>query len=192
MIGDFIAKIRKDKNISKSNISRDTQIDLGHLTHIEKGERNPSYKALLEICKSLDVPFQPLIYTYDKHISKEQLDNNMLDHISYNTVPAINNIDMLINCPSSMGKASIAIRVPDESMEPELIKGSYAYIEFNAPIDDNEIGLFYYDGKTLLRKLTIKNDFYYLKSSKKDIKDIKLRYSDEFYIIGKVLGSNTY
>ena len=50
MIGDMIAKIRKEKNMSKTELAEKTNINIGHLTHIEKGERSPSYKALKAIC----------------------------------------------------------------------------------------------------------------------------------------------
>ena len=38
MIGDMLSKIREDKNISKTNIAKETNINVGHLTHIEKGD----------------------------------------------------------------------------------------------------------------------------------------------------------
>lgn len=63
MIGDLIARIRSDKNVSKTDLSKATNINVGHLTHIEKGERNPSHKALRSLCQALDVPYQPLMYT---------------------------------------------------------------------------------------------------------------------------------
>ena len=65
MIGDMIAKARKEKRMTKTELARLTEINIGHLTHIEKGERNPSHKALKKICKALDVPYQQLMYTYD-------------------------------------------------------------------------------------------------------------------------------
>ena len=51
MIGSILRKIRKDKNITQSQLSRNTKINVGHITHIENGERNPSYKAFKNICK---------------------------------------------------------------------------------------------------------------------------------------------
>ena len=51
MIGDMIAKVRKEKGMTKTELARLTDINIGHLTHIEKGERNPSHKALKNICK---------------------------------------------------------------------------------------------------------------------------------------------
>ena len=73
MIGDMIAKVRKEKGITKTELARITGINIGHLTHIEKGERNPSHKALKNICKALDIPYQQLMYTYDKELNEDQI-----------------------------------------------------------------------------------------------------------------------
>ena len=89
MIGDMIAKVRKEKGITKTELARITGINIGHLTHIEKGERNPSHKALKNICKALDIPYQQLMYTYDKELNEDQETYNFIKHISYDKVPAI-------------------------------------------------------------------------------------------------------
>ena len=40
MIGDMIAKARKDKNMTKTQLAKLIKVDIGHITHIEKGERD--------------------------------------------------------------------------------------------------------------------------------------------------------
>ena len=55
MIGKILAKIRETKNLSKTDLAKMTDINIGHLTHIEKEERNPSHKALKTLCEALDV-----------------------------------------------------------------------------------------------------------------------------------------
>ena len=35
MLGNMISKIRKDKNITKVELSKRTKINIGHITHIE-------------------------------------------------------------------------------------------------------------------------------------------------------------
>ena len=39
MLGRLIERIRKEKGVSKTELARLTGIDVGHLSHIEKGER---------------------------------------------------------------------------------------------------------------------------------------------------------
>ena len=111
MIGDMIAKIRKEKGMTKTELASLTGINIGHLTHIEKGERNPSQNALKNICKALGVPYQPLFYTYGKTISEEQENYGLINHIAYNKIPAVNKLESFIDCPSSMPSASIAVKI---------------------------------------------------------------------------------
>ena len=122
MIGDMIAKIRKEKGITKTELAKRAGINIGHLTHIEKGERNPSQNTLKNICKALDTPYQPLMYTYGKTVSEEQENYGLIDYIPYNKVIAINSIDNFVTCPPNAPSSSLAIKINDESMSPILEK----------------------------------------------------------------------
>ena len=189
MIGDMIAKIRKEKNMSKTELAEKTNINIGHLTHIEKGERSPSYKALKAICKALDVPYQPTLYTIDKSMDDVHKEYKLVNHISYQNVTAVN-IEDFIACQSSMPNASIAIKINDDSMDPKLKKDSYAFLAINTPLENKDIGLFSYKGNLLVRRFIIRKDDIALRAEKKEIEDICITKDDEFYIIGKILGTN--
>ena len=63
----MIAKVRKEKGMSKTQLAKLTDINIGHLTHIEKGERNPSHKALKnisEIAKKNNIEINIIDYIY--------------------------------------------------------------------------------------------------------------------------------
>jgi transcriptional regulator with XRE-family HTH domain len=186
MIGHMISKIRKEKGITKTQLASQTDINIGHLTHIEKGERNPSHKALREICYALNVPYQPFLYAYDQTLNKEQIDYKYLNHISYNKVPAISNIDGYIECPYDFAKASFAYKVPDNAMEPIIKEGSYAYVEINGLIENRAVGLFKLNDQYLIRRLMYKKDKFVLRADNKDVKDITVSLRDKFQIIGRV------
>ena len=187
MIGDMIAKVRKEKGITKTELAKLTDINIGHLTHIEKGERNPSHKALKNICKALDIPYQQLMYTYDKTISEEQEQYNLIDHISYNKVIAIDKIGGFINCPSSVPSSCVAIKISDEAMEPTLEKNTYAFLEFNSLLNNKDIGLFSVNKKIIIRRFYNKKGKITLKADNSEFDDISLTSEDSFYIIGKFL-----
>ena len=186
MIGNMISRIRKEKGITKTKLADLTEINIGHLTHIEKGERNPSHKALKSICTSLNIPYQQLLYTYDKELSEDQKNSNYLNYVSYNTIPAISKIESYISCPSEYSNASFAYKVPDNSMAPVIKKDSFAYIEINGLLSHKEIGLFQLNNEFLIRRLLFKKGKFVLKAESKDIKDITISSSDTFQIIGKV------
>ena len=186
MIGDMIARVRKEKGMSKTELAKLTDINIGHLTHIEKGERNPSHKALKNICKALDIPYQQLMYTYDKTISEEQEEYKIIDHISYNKVLAVDSISGFIDCPSSIPSSAIAIKLQDDSMEPSLAKGAYVFVEFNSPLENKNIGVFSYNDKVIIRRFITKKGKIILRSDNKKYDDIGVLSTDSFYIIGKV------
>jgi len=187
MIGDMIAKVRKEKGMSKTELARLTEINIGHLTHIEKGERNPSHKALKNICKALDIPYQQLMYTYDKQVSEEQETYGFINHISHNKILAVSNLNGFVNCPSNMPSASLAIKVNDNSMDPKLKKGDFAFIEFNSLLENKEVGIFNIDEKILIRRFVIRRGKIVLKPDNKVFEEIEVKDSDKFYIVGKVL-----
>ena len=187
MIGDMIAKVRKEKGITKTELAKLTKINIGHLTHIEKGERNPSHKALKNICRALDIPYQQLMYTYDKQVSEEQETYGFINNISYNKVLAVSNMQSFIDCPSNMPSASLAVKMNDNSMEPKLKKGDFAFIEFNSLLDNKEVGVFDVNGKILTRRFVIRRGKTILKPDNKEFEEIEIKDSDKFYIVGKVL-----
>ena len=187
MIGDMIAKVRKEKNMTKTELARLTNINIGHLSHIEKGERNPSHKALKNICKALEIPYQQLMYTYDKYLSEDQESYGLIDHIAYDKILAVDKLDSFISCPPSMPSASLAIKMPDDSMEPIYKKGEYLFIEFNSLLENNDVGLFNVDGKFYVRRFFNKNGKILLKADNKSVSPLEIPDSNDFYIVGKVL-----
>lgn len=186
MIGNVISKIRKDKGITKSQLANATDINIGHLTHIEKNERNPSHKALKSICNALNVPYQQLLYTYDKNLSEEQLNYGYINYISYNQIPAVSKIDEYIDCPSDFSNASFAYKIPNNSMAPLFCEGSYAFVEINRPIENKGIGLFRLNDEYLVRRLIYKKDKFVLKADNKEFKDLTINSHDKFQIIGRI------
>lgn len=191
MIGNMIARIRKDKGMSKTELAKETNINIGHLTHIEKGERNPSHKALRSICRALGVPHQPLMYTYDKILSDDQKFYKAPNHISYDKVLAVGSLDSFIECPSNLPSSALAIKIPDNSMEPKLPKDSYAFVELNSPLNNRDIGIFEYNNTIMIRRFIVRKDKLVLRADNKEIEEISLCEDDKFNIIGKIIGTNT-
>lgn len=189
MLGSMISKIRKEKHITKVELSKRTGINIGHLTHIEKGERNPSHKTLSNICKALDVPYQTLAALYDKNLTEEHDRCNMLNHISYNKVLAVDFYSDFIECPANVPNSSFAIKICDNSMKPYLSKGEYGFIELNAPLNNKDIGFFKYNNNFIVRRFIIRKDKLVLRADNKEYSDIDLSEDDEFTIIGRVLNS---
>ncbi len=191
MIGELISRIRNEKNVTKTELARRTNINIGHLVHIEKEERNPSSRAIKTICRALEVPYQPLMYSDEKILSDEQKEINMIDHISYEKILAVGSLDSFIKCPLDIPSANMAVKINDKSMEPRLEEGTYAFIEFNTPLENKDIGIFEYDNKIIIRRYVIRRDSLVLRADNKDFSDILLPFDGEYTIIAKVVGTNT-
>lgn len=191
MIGDLITRILKEKNVSKSELARRTNINVGHIIHIQKEERNPSHRALKAICRALEIPYQPLMYTYDKVFTDEQKAHDMPEHIAYDKVLAVSSIDSFIKCPMDLPNASLAIKINDNSMEPRLENGCYAFVELNSPLENKDIGVFEFNDKILIRRYVIRKESLALRADNKDFEDIVITENDKYNIIGKVVGTNT-
>lgn len=187
MIGYMIANIREEKGLTKTELARLTNINIGHLTHIEKGERNPSHKTLRNICQALNIPYQQLMYTYDKCMNEDSENYDLLKHISYDKVLAIDKLDDFIPCPVTTPSASVAIKMPDASMEPKYKKGEYLFIEFNSLLNNKDVGLFRVDNNFYIRRFIKENNKFILRSDNKSTKDVVIIDNTDFYIIGKVL-----
>ena len=187
MIGDLLSKARKDKGMTKTDLSKSTDINIGHLTHIEKGERNPSHKALKSICKALNIPYSPLMFTYDKELDEEQESYKAINYISYNKILAVDNIGAFIDCPVSVPSSAIAVKVNDNSMEPTFEKGSYVYVEFNTPLNTKDYGLFSYNNDVIIRRFYTKKGKIFLRADNKNFDEIRVSDNDNLYIIGKIL-----
>ena len=186
MIGNMIALIRKKKNITKTKLSELTGVDTGHLTHIEKGERNPSHRTLYLICKALDIPYEGLFHTYDKELTEEHKRYNYINYVAYDGVPVFSNLDGFIKCPSEFPGASFAFKAEDDSMAPSIKKDDIVFVEILGLLSNKDIGLFQVDDKCLIRRFLYRKDEIVLRADDKEIEDIKVSKIQNFKIIGKI------
>ena len=188
MIGDLIARIRKDKKILKTDLAKSTNINIGHLSHLEYGERNPSHKALKSLCIALKVPYQPLMYTYDKNLSQEQKEYNAAYHIKYDGIPIISSIDGFAPCSEETQNATFVLKINDDDMSPKYKKDSLVYVEMNTPLNNKDIGIFDINNKLVIRKFIIRRNDIVLRAEKDGVEDIIVTKDSNFNIIGKILG----
>jgi len=186
MLGNLIAFVREKRGLSKTALSEMTGINVGHLTHIEKGERNPSQGTLRDICKALDIPFQQMAYTYDKTLDEDQSRFGLIGAIPFNTVPLVQNIDDMIECPSSIPNAALAFVMQEDTMKSSCPKGTTVFLEFNTIPKHKELGLFRYNGKFIVRKIIFRKNKLLLKADNLLTRDILVDDIRDLTIVGKV------
>ena len=187
MLGYLLSKIRTDRKMSKTRLSKLTNINIGHLSHIEKGERVPSHKALREISKALDIPYKNLMHAYDHDLTDDQIKYGAANHVLYNKIPIFGSLLGFTKCDFDTSNADFAIFINDESMSPKFALGSFVLVEQNAPLSNRDYGVFMYNDKILIRRFIIRKNDLVLRAEDPNISDIILVNSDNFYIIGKIL-----
>nr|MBB1521859.1 LexA family transcriptional regulator [Clostridiales bacterium] len=187
MLGYLLSKIRTDRKMSKTRLSELTNINIGHLSHIEKGERVPSHKALREISKALDIPYKNLMHAYDHDLTDDQIKYGAANHVLYNKIPIFGSLLGFTKCDFDTSNADFAIFINDESMSPKFALGSFVLVEQNAPLSNRDYGVFMYNDKILIRRFIIRKNDLVLRAEDPNISDIILVNSDNFYVIGKIL-----
>ena len=187
MLGYLLSKIRTDRKMSKTRLSKLTNINIGHLSHIEKGKRVPSHKALREISKALDIPYKNLMHAYDHDLTDDQIKYGAANHVLYNKIPIFGSLLGFTKCDFDTSNADFAIFINDESMSPKFALGSFVLVEQNAPLSNRDYGVFMYNDKILIRRFIIRKNDLVLRAEDPNISDIILVNSDNFYIIGKIL-----
>lgn len=187
MLGYLLSKIRTDRKMSKTRLSELTNINIGHLSHIEKGERVPSHKALREISKALDIPYKNLMHAYNHDLTDDQIKYGAANHVLYNKIPIFGSLLGFTKCDFDTSNADFAIFINDESMSPKFALGSFVLVEQNAPLSNRDYGVFMYNDKILIRRFIIRKNDLVLRAEDPNISDIILVNSDNFYIIGKIL-----
>lgn len=186
MLGRMLKKIRLDKGLTQAHVCEFVDIDHGHYIHIEKEQRNPSHKTLQAICKSLNTPYQPVSYLFDRTVTQEHLDYNIFDHISYDKIIAVESFDSFITCPASCPNAAIAIRVQNDEMAPYLKKGDYGYLELNTPLDSGDIALIKLNETIYIRQFLVRANGLVLRAKNKKYPDINFTKDDDFVIYGRI------
>lgn len=63
MPNNYISKIRKEKGLTLTQLSKLTNLSVGYLCHLEKGSRsNPSMNTMKKICDSLNKNLKDVFY----------------------------------------------------------------------------------------------------------------------------------
>lgn len=189
MLGKLIKNIRTKKHMTKTKIANEIGVDIGYLTHIENGDRKPTYKVLTEICKSLDIPYQKLLASYSSSVPKEALEYDVFKYTAEDRLLLIDDINDLhfMKCPPGLNSVSFGIRLNDDSMNKIYDQYSYVFVDFGSSVKPQEVGLFYYNGQILIRRLFVYAKKYislYPDNPKYPI--IRVKKDDTFYIIGKI------
>ena len=145
MIGKVIREERLKRKISSKAFAKLIDIDNGFLTHIEKGERNPSRKVLAKICTELDLSYDFMLSLLENSLSENSTEYDVTKYTPTNKVLYAENIS-LIECPKLSDSVSFITRMPDKSMEPLIFEDSLLHIKYTSFIENGDICIVVFNG----------------------------------------------
>lgn len=127
------------------------------------------------------------MYTYDRSLPKKHLEYDPTKYISCQKIPVFNSVTSFADCPSTHPSASFSLLMDDPTMDKSFDINTYVFVERNTSLAPGEIGLFFFNGKILIRKFSLQRTTPVLKTDYEELGKIFVREHDEFYIIGKIV-----
>lgn len=186
MIGKVIREERIKRKITSKAFADTIGIDNGFLTHIEKGERNPSRIVLNKICKELGLSYDFMLSLLQNSLLENQAEYDVTKYTPTSKVLYAENIS-LIDCPKLSDSVSFVTRMPDNSMEPLISKDSLLHVKYSSFIQNNDVCMVVVNNETLVRKFYTTKEGIKLQAQNSEYKDIIISNDDSLDIIGKII-----
>lgn len=201
-IGYKIKKLREKNNLSQIEFANKLNIGIQSMSHYETGKRIVPLDILDKIAKFFNVPIESFFSDGDSYIpfNKEQV---------VKSIPIVSNVsaglgewgtdDILdyLTLPESICKnCDFGTIIKGDSMEPKILDGDIALIQKRDQLFNGEIGIFRYKEMFYCKKYRYSDltKEVVLKSlnEKYDPIVISLKETNDFKVLGKVVGSYDY
>ncbi len=203
-LGDFLKKLRFEKEFGLNQLSLKTGVNIADLHKIENGTKkkiNP-YQ-LKEIAEGLKIDYREL-YKIVGYLEEEPLkgnaeivsaEENLTEIPVYGDVSAGNGnivygdiVDhYLIHSHHKNIDQLIALRVSGDSMENKIPNNSQVLIRRGVEVESGNVGVFCIGEECFVKQLKIYGDTLVLKSFNPLYEEIQIKESDDFVTIGKVI-----
>lgn len=77
-IGTRVKELRKDRGLTLTDLANKTELSLGFLSNLERGQTSPTIAALHTVCNALDITLNDIINTNDTHQEEEDSDGEVV------------------------------------------------------------------------------------------------------------------
>ncbi|MBQ9266812.1 MAG: LexA family transcriptional regulator [Clostridia bacterium] len=187
MVGKIIRQERIKQKVKSKDLAAAAGVDTGHLSHIEKGIRNPSKTILAKICEELNLSYQFMLNISQNAVDEDSEAYDVTSNVPYDKVLYAENFK-LMDCPKGVSGASFITKMKDESMAPDIKKGAVLYVHYTSVINPGDICLVMYNGEALVRKVNMDEKHFTLSAVSKEVKDIVVSVDDQnFNIVGTII-----
>lgn len=169
-VGKMISMIRRERNLSQTQLAKKIGTTRQTISNYERGERNPDYITLEAIADVLNVPMSMLITKQEQETTLQRIYKSYENIIPANDIPVrrvpilgetaagepiiANRVyDEYAEIPDDGRKYDAALRVTGDSMEPRYQIGDLALIRYQDDIEDGQIGAICIDDSVTLKRV---------------------------------------
>ena len=203
-LGDYIEELRNKKNYGFNQLSIKSGVNVKSLNEIINGKAkkvNPFH--LKKLAKALNVDYREFYKIVGYLDEDEKIVPNAEIAFNFKRVPVYENIsagygaaesDILdyISLPNYQGTFTgdiFAVQVHGDSMENTIEDKSIVFIKKDTEIQNKKIGAFIVNNNAYLKRYFEDEHGVFLRSDNREYRDIEIKDSDEFVVVGKYIGS---
>lgn len=192
-IGDRLKDLREKKGLSQVQLAKLLEVSNATIANYESERRALTFDKLQEILSALGSSFEEFFLTKQPNIKKEiPIVSKVSAGNGYIAEEAI--LDYL-SLPEELGKnCDFATFVTGDSMIPLLKENDLILVNKTENLSNGNIGIFSLNESVYVKKFNYNPLTKEIKlvSLNKDYPNISVEKNDNFFIIGKVIGSFDY
>lgn len=203
-LGDYIEELRNKKNYGFNQLAIKSGVNVRSLNQIINGKAkkvNPFH--LKKIAKALNVDYKEFYKIVEYLDEEEKIVPNAEIAFNFKRVPVFENISAgygaseseiidYISLPNYQGAFSgdiFAVQVHGDSMENTIEDKSIVFIKKEPEIQNKKIGAFIVNNHAYLKRYFEDEHGIFLRSDNREYRDIEIKESDDFIVVGKYIGS---
>ncbi|WP_279119251.1 LexA family transcriptional regulator [Fusobacterium varium] len=203
-LGNYIEELRNKRNYGFNQLAVKSGVNVKSLNEIINGKAkkvNPFH--LKKIAKALNVDYREFYKIVEYLDADEKIVPNAEITFNFKKVPVFENISAgygaveseiidYISLPNYQGTFSgdiFAVQVHGDSMENTIEDKSIVFIKKEPEIQNKKIGAFIVNNQAYLKRYFEDEHGIFLRSDNREYRDIEIKESDDFIVVGKYIGS---
>lgn len=203
-LGNYIEELRNKRNYGFNQLAVKSGVNVKSLNEIINGKAkkvNPFH--LKKIAKALNVDYREFYKIVEYLDADEKIVPNAEITFNFKRVPVFENISAgygaveseiidYISLPNYQGTFSgdiFAVQVHGDSMENTIEDKSIVFIKKESEIQNKKIGAFIVNNQAYLKRYFEDEHGIFLRSDNREYRDIEIKESDDFIVVGKYIGS---
>lgn len=203
-LGNYIEELRNKRNYGFNQLAVKSGVNVKSLNEIINGKAkkvNPFH--LKKIAKALNVDYREFYKMVEYLDADEKIVPNAEITFNFKKVPVFENISAgygaveseiidYISLPNYQGTFSgdiFAVQVHGDSMENTIEDESIVFIKKESEIQNKKIGAFIVNNQAYLKRYFEDEHGIFLRSDNREYRDIEIKESDDFIVVGKYIGS---